>query len=229
MFHIIRVSAICLVGIIFQPSIASAAITFTLGQVGDSNVDAVTGTTAQFGVFASSDSGDTLNAFNLPIDFGSNAFGLPTGFAFNSVVADPGLGGAVNVTGDAALPVIFTQNYDGVFNASGLTLALDASQTRLFDVLIDVTAAPGTVLPIAITDDLNVGPPAPVSGPLSISMNGNAAIGPGDGGYSLNSGSITVTASAVPEPASWAIIGAALCGGAFSRRKRKTSAINAAK
>ncbi|MEP2202750.1 MAG: PEP-CTERM sorting domain-containing protein, partial [Tateyamaria sp.] len=151
------------------------------------------------------------------------------GFAFNSVAAAPGLGGAVNVTGNAALPGIFTHNYDGVFNASGLSLALDAGQTHLFDVFIDVTAAPGAVLPVAITDDINVGPPAPVSGPLSISLNGNSAIGAGDGGYTLNSGSITVTASAVPEPASWAIIGAALCGGALSRRKRKRPAVDLAK
>ncbi|EMI27014.1 signal peptide protein [Rhodopirellula europaea SH398] len=188
--------------------------------------------TAQFGVFASSDAGDTLNAFNLPIDFGINGhdgpllplgvLDLPAGFAFNSVVADPGLGGAVNITGDAALPPIFTQNYDGVFNSSGLSLALGTGQTRLFDVLIDVTAAPGAVLPIAITDD--VGPPTnpTVSGPFSVTLNGDPALNAGDVGYSLNAGSITVTA--VPEPASWTVIGVALCGGALSRRRRKRAA-----
>jgi hypothetical protein len=213
-------------------SVAEAAVTITLGQIGDSNIDALTGSTASFGVFASSNSSDTFQGANITLDFGANDFGFPSGFSVNTdpmapdfgIVGNPAIGGTVGITNFAAPPPPFTsKTFDGSFNIGGVTgLTLGTDQTLLFSVLVDVTAPAGTVMPVDI--DLTPTSPATLTigggNTFSLDVNGGSLVAADLGtGFFVNPGSITVTA--VPEPTSFAICGL-VCAGVAARQRRKS-------
>lgn len=174
------------------------------------------------GVFASSNTRETLQSFNLTIDFGNNGRGMPAGFAFPGgtlnnadIITGPLLTSAVTVTGIAALPAPpFTQNYEGVFNASGQSLALSSTPTKLFDILVDVSALSGSI-PVSIRIGNN---PALFQVQTDALLRNEVVTTD----LTLASGSITV----VPEPGSCLMLAGALVAGCANRWRKKRKAFS---
>jgi hypothetical protein len=106
------------------------------------------GQTAVVGVFATSNSGESLAGFNLPFDLGANGMGLPMGFTLNPDLLRDKVWPTVNVN--------FMRNalvgIDGIVNGDGANILLGTAPLRLFSLAIDVspTIESGTILPLAI-------------------------------------------------------------------------------
>lgn len=122
---------------------AHAAVTLSWESVA-----AQPGQTAVVGVFATSNSGESLAGFNLPFDLGANGMGLPTGFALNANPLRDKVWPTVNVnvTRNALVGI------DGIVNGDGANIPLSTAPLRLFSLAIDVspTVMPGTMLPLTI-------------------------------------------------------------------------------
>lgn len=170
------------------------------------------GGVALVGVFASSNMGDNISGFNLPLDIGADGKRpLPTGFTFRV----PPLSNLLfsNTGFNMPEPQITIANVDAIpsgFVQANQAVTLSAVPTKLFDIVIDVgPGVPvGTVVPIHILRDslglFNV--TSPNGGIVSVPGVGTPAIG-----------SITV----VPEPGSLAQIGTiALLIGAWFRSRQ---------
>lgn len=157
------------------------------------------GGTALVAVFATSDMGNNISGFNLPLDVGADGKkALPVGFTYHS---PPILNALFNNTAlDLPEPQITIANVDAIpsgFVQANQAVILSQVPTKLFDLVIDVGSGvpAGTVVPIYIVRDslglFNVTSP-----------NGGAAVVPDTGRPAI--GSITV----IPEPGGFMQIGA---------------------
>ena len=155
-----------------------------------------------------------LTNFNIPIDIGSdNLFGTtPSLFTFTG---ETNLSAFTNLT-----PSFPPGNFDVVLAGSGAAISLSSTPTDLFSLgfSIDPSAAPGTVLPVSIQTNPEVGG-SPFPGLLTLTLDSNPveSSDPVFADFEIASGTVTVTV--VPEPGSAALMLAALGGLALCRRR----------
>lgn len=199
------------------PSPSSGGTIITLD-----NVFVPAGTTALVGVYASSDTGDVISGFNLPLDINSDGFldsnsdligDLPPGFT----LASPPIANAVyNNTGfDTPQPQIGLIDADAIPTGSGTNITLSTTPQKLFDLVFEVAASvpAGTRMPLEIFV-----PASPLSALFNVAGPNRPTINsPVLGQPSL--GSITVV---VPEPANIVLLLSALSFGICTRRRRQT-------
>jgi hypothetical protein len=184
------------------------------------NVSVFAGTTAVVGVYASSNDGDIISGFNLPLDINDDGMeALPTGFTLNgsgfsnAVYANTGL--------DTLEPQITLINVDSIPTGSGTNIMLSTTPTLLFDLDVNVagSVAAGTVVPLEI--EVPASPYSPlfnVAGPDTPTVAAPVIGTPVDG---------SITVVAVPEPAAILPVAlVALLGVAGSRRSRRLSQLS---
>lgn len=182
--------------------------------------------TAIVGVYASSDSGDVISGFNLPLDInndgfidgdGDNKSDLPSGFSLGS----PSLRNVMytNTAFDMPQPQIGLIEVDGIPTGSGANVMLSTVRTKLFDLAVDVASGvpPGTRLPLRI-----IVPISPFQSLFNIAGPNSPVSSAPEQGVPV-SGSITV---AIPEPsAHFAIFGGVAMISWCSRRRRRQKRI----
>jgi hypothetical protein len=123
-----------------------AAITISIA-----NVAVPAGTEAIVGVYASSNSGDVMSGFNLPLDINDDGTApLPTGFTLNGSGFTNAL--YANTALDTPMPQITLINVDSIPTGSGANTTLSATPTLLFDLAVNVAGSvpAGTVVPLEI-------------------------------------------------------------------------------
>ena len=187
-----RSSAVLLMLMIVSSSNADVVISIQ-------NVSVFPGNTALVGVFASSDAGNVISGFNLPMDFNSDGLlALPSGFVQNATPVQNAL--YANTALDTPASII-PANVDWIPTGSGsnATLGTDFSTlTKLFDLAIDVggSVPTGTVVPIEIRI-----PAAPLQSLFNIAGPSSPTVAAPSTGVPVF-GSISV----VPEPGSFWLI-----------------------
>lgn len=174
------------------------------------NATALAGQTVLLGVYASSDSGDVISGFNLPLDYNSDGFvdqqqdrhgDLPAGFSLDAIPIRNAL--FANTGLDQPFPQTLLFNVDSIPTGSGANITLSNVPTKLFDLVIgtDSTLATGTVLPFQIKI-----PASPFESVFNVAgPNNPIVVLPITGSPAL--GSITIVA--VPEPNGIALVLAA--------------------
>ncbi|EMB13873.1 PEP-CTERM sorting domain-containing protein [Rhodopirellula europaea] len=219
---------------------SSAALVLQVGNgTGTTNPVQVSDTIGQsIRIFATNDGvGDNnpfdLNGYGIYFQFGNDGeFGIPTGFVFNSTSAQAVAGGYNNdgnvgfdadsaATADLVAALSGNDaNYDFIVSDTNGGFELGVGETTaLFDLVFDVL--PGTTG----TYELNlVAVPDPgVSGITGASDQFNTS--PADRAVTILNGSVTINASAVPEPSSLlALGGAAVFSGLLQRRRKQRQA-----
>ena len=188
------------------------------------NATAFAGQTVLLGVYASSNSGDVISGFNLPLDYNSDGFvdqqldrigDLPAGFSLdlipirNSIFANTGL--------DRPFPQTLLFAVDSIPSGSGVNTTLSDIPTKLFDLVIDTdpSLAVGTVLPFQIKIPAN-----PFESGFNVAgPNTPTVVLPAIGSPAL--GSITIVA--VPEPSGIALVLAAATFCFIGKRVRKSA------
>lgn len=184
---------------------ASADVVFRI-----ENVSVTPGSQAVLGVFVRSTAGETISAYDLPIEIGGNGRGFPanTSFASGDFAQEVNsFDGDVTVTGLESSVLI--RNHEAIFSDSGSPISISAER-RLFNVLVDTSAGFSGVSPVSITQ--GAGGLEPNFFNIVASSGTFTATG---GGVSVINGSI----SAVPEPSSFGIVGLLLTGVCVRRRR----------
>ncbi len=166
---------------------------------------ALPGETVLIGVYASSNIGDIISGFNLPMDFNVDGFvdvandgisDLPSGFALNAfplrnqIYANTGL--------DRPQPQLTLIAVDAIPTGSGNNVVLGPNPTKLFDIAVNVSglAKAGDTMPIVIKL-----PDAPLSSLFNVAGPNNPSVALFSPGI-IAAGSITV----VPEPATLGLV-----------------------
>ena len=201
------------------PSTTEAGIVLTIDDVVVANN--ASGSTVTASLFASSNDGDSLLSYNLPIEVGGDGRGLPAGFSnlvFTQVVATEGF--SVNLNTLPSPP--FTQDYEAIVNGNfNMPPLVLASPQELFSLSFDIdnTVPINTLFAIDVTDgstsnpnffQIESGNDGSVSTPAALIANGGGVV----------QGSVIVTA--VPEPGSLLALGSMAIGGVLLRRRKKT-------
>lgn len=187
------------------------------------DVSVLPGQTAVVGVFVSG-SGEDLNAYDLPIEIGNNAFGLPAGITGFSVVNRNTFSTVtIRLPGPPDPP--FVKNFEAVFADSGTPITLTSTPRRLFDLLVTTDASLAGTTPLSVfstsSNDPSVLKPLIINTSLtgvansSLQYNAVGSIAPGRT-LSLVGGSIT----AVPEPHSLMLLTLPVVGAVVRRRRR---------
>ncbi len=196
-----------------------ADVIFQLG-----NVQVNPGGTATVGVFVSGSVGESLEAYDLPIDIGGNGFGLMPGIVSYSVISQQTF--STVATNFPEPPGMFTKNFEAVFSDAGQPIALSSTQRRLFDLLVVTDGTFSGTTPLSIFSSTDQNPavlkrlsvvsslPAVTGSQRTYFVAGTAEAGRT---LTLLPGSIT----AVPEPASLAVLGALLGVVGLRQRRRR--------
>jgi hypothetical protein len=111
---------------------------------------AAPGQSVLIGFFASSNSGDVISGFNLPLDLGQSGQGFPAFIAYSATpIRNPAF---EFVTLSTALNSAV--NVDGIVNGDGDGLALGTTPTKLFDLELAIGSAVTalTTVPIVIVN-----------------------------------------------------------------------------
>jgi len=211
------VAGLCL-GLLVFVSSAQADVIFDI-----EDVSVLPGQTATVGVFVSG-SGENLDSFDLPIEIGNNAFGLPTGITGFSVISRNTFT-AVTINLTEAPGVGLIKNFEAVFSDAGSSIALTAEPRRLFDLQITTDSNLTGTTPLSIfssTDvnplvlkNLRVGTSVPGVSNSLLTYTAEGSLGPGRT-LILQAGSIT----AVPEPASVSSLLLLVGAATWVRRRR---------
>ena len=171
------------------------------------DVNVIPGQQAVVGVFVSGTASEGLDAYDLPIDLGSDGRGLPgttsfTGGPLADFAQEVGTFSNVVISSTTGtLPNPLTQNFDGIFSDNGPQITLTGTPIRLFNLLIDTTAGFTGTVPLNIDASSN-------PNQFNIVIDGAAFDTPG-GALSVTGGSI----SAVPEPSAMLMLGLVFGGG----------------
>ncbi len=189
------------------------------------NVEVNPGETARVGVFVSGSVGESLEAYDLPIEIGGNGFGLVPGIVSYGFVNQQTFS-TVSLSNDG-LPNGLTKNFEAVFSDAGQPIALSSTPRRLFDLLVVADGTFSGTTPVSIfssaDQDQSVLKPLNVVTSLPAvagSQETFRVAGTPQAGRTLTllPGSI----SAVPEPGAMAVLGM-LLGTVGLRQRRKVS------
>ena len=209
-----------LLGAVVVSSSAYADLTIRIGEStpGSATFNEGDGGQAVIGVFASSDgtAPDTFDSFDLFVDLLGDGAGVSAlqGFTFAAAPVVPGAvftNAAVNPSSMAISPLA---NADLQVSADRAPFQFGTTETKLFDLFIDVNAAvPAGTFAVQFRDDSGFGLQA-------INNAGENLLLSQPGAITLLPGVITINVAAVPEPSSLSLLAFASVG-MIVRRRRK--------
>ncbi len=202
--------AVLVCGFCVQPTMAD--LVFSIDSI-----VITAGNTASVGVYVAGTAGEGLDAYDLPIDIGSDGRGFPTeitGFTGTDFVSEVNtFTSDVVVTGTGALPSPpFVQNYEAVFSDSGPQITLSSTPTHLFDILLTTSPSFSGVVPVSITSTTSTPNLFNIVSSAGTFTDSNAS------GLSVLPGSLTV----IPEPSSFLFL-SLVFGGCLGARKGRSA------